>query len=88
VIWTKRLKQIETLCAAVPVFPVDVFAAAFAGKLFTELKAQGKTVGNQDLLIAGICLARSVPLLTRNEAHFAKISEISLLSLFGLKKSV
>jgi predicted nucleic acid-binding protein len=30
--------------------------------------------GNQDILIAGICLANGIPLLTRNTSHFASIT--------------
>ena len=69
----KRLKQIEAFCESVPVFTLDLLAAAYAGKIYTDLKSKGTTVGNQDILIAGICLANGLPLLTRNKAHFAPI---------------
>ena len=68
-----RLKQVETFCEGVPVFTLDLLAAAYAGKIYTDLKSTGKTIGNQDILIAGICLANRLPLLTRNKAHFAPI---------------
>jgi tRNA(fMet)-specific endonuclease VapC len=69
----KRLKQIEAFCERVPVFPLNLLAAAHAGKIYTDLKSKGRTVGNQDILIAGVCLANGLPLLTRNTAHFAPI---------------
>lgn len=74
----KRLKQIETFCEGVPVFTLDLLAAAYAGKIYTDLKSKGLTVGNQDILIAGICLANSLPLLTRNTAHFAPIKGLTI----------
>jgi predicted nucleic acid-binding protein len=76
----KRLKQIEAFCERVPVFTVDVLAAAYAGKIYTDLKSRGTTIGNQDILIAGVCLANGLPLLTRNKAHFAPIKG---LAIFG-----
>lgn len=74
----KRLKQIETFCESVPIFTLDLLAAAYAGKIYTDLKSTGKTIGNQDILIAGICLANGLPLLTRNKAHFAPIKGLAI----------
>jgi predicted nucleic acid-binding protein len=37
------------------------------------------TIGNQDILIAGICLANGLPLLTRNSAHFAPIKGLVIV---------
>ena len=74
----RRLKQVETFCLGVAILPLDLVAAAQAGKIYTELKSKGMTVGNQDILIAGICLANGLPLLTRNAAHFAPITGLSL----------
>jgi tRNA(fMet)-specific endonuclease VapC len=74
-----RLKQIQTFCESVPVFALDLLAAAYAGKIYTDLKSEGMTVGNQDILIAGICLARGLPLLTRNTARFAPIQGLTIV---------
>jgi tRNA(fMet)-specific endonuclease VapC len=76
----KRLKQLEAFFERVPVFALDLLAAAYAGKIYTDLKAEGVTVGNQDILIAGICLAHSLPLLTRNRPHFALIKGLAIFS--------
>lgn len=78
VIGGKRLKQIEVFCESVPVFNLDLLAAAYAGKIYTDLKSKGMTIGNQDILIAGICLANGLPLLTRNSAHFAPIKGLDM----------
>lgn len=74
VVGAKRQKQIELFFESVPVFSLGLLAAAYAGKIYTDLKSKGLTIGNQDILIAGICLANSLPLLTRNRAHFAPIN--------------
>lgn len=77
----KRLKQIETFIKNIYIFPLNAVEAAIAGKIFTDLKAKGKLIGNHDILIAGICIANSLPLLTRNVAHFTPIKELNLISV-------
>ena len=74
----KRLKQLESFFAHVPVLPLDVLAAAYAGRVYTELRSEGVTVGNQDILIAGTCLANGLPLFTGNSSHFAPIKGLTL----------
>jgi tRNA(fMet)-specific endonuclease VapC len=75
-----RLKQLETFFAHVPVLPLDILAAVYAGRVYTDLKSAGLTVGNQDILIAAICLANGVPLLTGNTSQFASIQGLTLLT--------
>jgi predicted nucleic acid-binding protein len=76
----KRLKQLESFFERVPVLSLDLLAAAYAGKVYTDLKGEGVTVGNQDILIAGICLANGLPLITRNKAHFSPINGLTIFS--------
>jgi len=73
----RRLRQVEMFCLGVPILPLDLLAAAQAGKIYTELKSRGMTIGNQDILIAGICLANGLPLLTRNSAHFSPVAGLA-----------
>lgn len=44
-----------------------------------ELEGRGETIGMSDYLIAGVCLARPLPLLTRNRAHFDRIPGLILV---------
>lgn len=74
----KRLKQLESLFAHVHVLPLDVLAAAYAGRIYTDLRSESFTVGNQDILIAGVCLANGLPLFTGNTSHFASIKGLTL----------
>lgn len=76
----KRIIQIETFIKNVFIFSLDTIEAATAGKIFTDLKAKGKLIGNQDILIASICISNSLPLLTRNINHFKIIKKIKLIS--------
>lgn len=81
VISKRRLIQIENFVKEIHIFPLNLVEAAIAGRIFTELKAKGKLIGNQDILIAGICIANSLPLLTKNVAHFEIIKDLKLMPL-------
>jgi len=76
----RRLSQIETLIQGVTILPLDVIEAVIAGKIYTQLKSKGQLVGTHDILIAATCVANTVPLYTKNVAHFSKIEEIQVLS--------
>ena len=76
----RRLSQIETLIQGVTILPLDVIEAVIAGKIYTQLKSKGQLVGTHDILIAAICVANTVPLYTKNVAHFSKIEDIQVLS--------
>jgi len=80
----KRLKQIETFVKNVYVYPLNLIEAVIAAKIFTELKSKGNLIGNQDILIAGICIANSLPLLTRNTDHFSIIKDLRLIPVNNL----
>jgi len=74
----KRLKQINDLISAIPVLPLKKEDAKIASQVYTDLKKGGKLIGNQDILIAGICINHDTPLLTRNIKHFSVIPRLKI----------
>jgi tRNA(fMet)-specific endonuclease VapC len=50
-----------------------------ASKIFGDLKRKGSLVQDPDLLIAGICLANSLPLVTGNAKHFERFGKYGLV---------
>lgn len=80
IVGKKRLRQIENLILVIPVFPLDRKEAETAATIYNELKQCGTLIGNQDILIAGICITHDLPLLTRNTAHFSRISRLRLFA--------
>ena len=71
-------EPIERLLAALAVLPFDAPAGTAAADARRGLEAAGKTIGMADYQIAGICLSRSLPLLTRNRGHFERVPGLIL----------
>ncbi|HEY3358956.1 MAG TPA: type II toxin-antitoxin system VapC family toxin [Polyangia bacterium] len=71
-------RKVERLLAALAVVPLDEPASRAAAGVQRELSKGGARIATADALIAGICLARSAPLLTRNRAHFARVPGLVL----------
>jgi predicted nucleic acid-binding protein len=78
---SKRLKQIDDLISLLPVYPLDKIDAAVAAKIYGDLKKAGQLIGPQDILIAGICIAHDLPLITRNTEHFSRLKQLKLFTL-------
>ena len=76
----KRLRQINDLITNMQVFPLEKKEAKTSAQIYNDLKQTGKLIGNQDILIAGICITRNLPLMTRNIEHFSRISNLKLFS--------
>lgn len=73
--------QVEALLAPLVVLPFDEEAADAAAEIRLHPETSGTPIGMADYLIAGICLARSASLLTRNREHFERVRGLRLGSL-------
>src|SRR5574342_805325 len=68
--------QVEVLHAAlesVAVLPITRGAAEVAASANRYLARCGEALAAPDTLIAGVCIARGLPLLTRNRKHFGRV---------------
>ncbi len=68
----------ERLLDALEILPFDEAAAERAAGVRSALESRGEGIGMADYLIAGICLARSADLLTRNRKHFERVDGLKL----------
>ena len=73
--------KIHTLLAAMTILAFDYRAAEAAAEVRLQLETKGISIGMADFLIAGICLAHSATLLTRNRAHFERVPGLLLGTL-------
>lgn len=71
-------EAVERLLAPLAILPFDSAAASSAAAIRRALQETGEPIGTADYLIAGICLARSLPLLTRNRRHFGRVPGLLL----------
>ena len=76
----KRIKQIDDLTSILPVFSFEEKHAGASAKIYNALKKSGDLIGNQDILIAGICVTHDIPIYTRNISHFSRISQLRIFS--------
>lgn len=68
----------RTLLQNLPVLPFDRAAASHYGELRAELERTGKPVGEADLRIGSIALARGLTVVTGNVRHFQRIPNLTV----------
>jgi tRNA(fMet)-specific endonuclease VapC len=69
----ENLRKIDQFLKKVKVLPLDREAADRFGRFKTELRRQGKNIGDLDLLIASIAIRFGGTLITNNVEHFQRV---------------
>ena len=72
----ENLARLSVLLAALVILPYDEGAAHQFGRIKAGLERDGIAIGDLDLQIAGIALARGVPLVTHNRRHFERVPDL------------
>lgn len=73
------LEQLEkTLLPNLPVLPFDIAAARQYGEVRAELEHHGMLLGDADLRIGAIALARGLTVVTGNPQHFQRIPGLAV----------
>ena len=70
----------EALLGIMTILPFNDGAARRSANLHVELIHSNKDIGVKDVLIAAICLANSIPILTTNEQHFERVQAFEVLT--------
>lgn len=74
----KNLKAIQMLSKAITFIPLSDKAQQIFGRIKAELQKQGNLIEDMDLLIAATAIAEDRTLVTNNQKHFQRISELNL----------
>ena len=74
-------RTVEQLLKLLDIVALDADAAAVSAQVRRDLQARGFDIGMGDSLIAGIALAKRLPLLTRNRRHFERVTDLKLIDL-------
>jgi tRNA(fMet)-specific endonuclease VapC len=70
-------RPVHALLAA-PLLTLTRKAGLRGGALLGELRSNGEAIGVRDAMQAGICLETGATLVTRNLAHFERVSDLRL----------
>jgi tRNA(fMet)-specific endonuclease VapC len=68
----------EVLRHGLPILPFDAEAARRYGEIRAELERSGRPIGDADLRIASIALARGLTVVTGNLRHFRIIPNLTV----------
>ena len=68
----------DLLLPNLPVLPFDANAARRYGEIRAQLESQGTTLGDADLRIRSIALARDLTIVTGNVRHFQRIPGLAV----------
>ncbi len=74
-----HLHQRQRLLSLTEIIPMDRKIAETAAELFTAMRSKGKTIDNEDLIVAATALFLNLPVLTANKRHFSIIPGIQVL---------
>lgn len=74
----RQIKDFERLLSRCNIIHIDLESIRLSAKEYGKLRRKGITIGNSDLLIAGIALANGYILATNNTNHFQNIEELEL----------
>lgn len=75
---SERLEEIQRLLAEVKIVLFDAAAAEVYGRIRTQLRQNGRPIGEMDTLIGAIAVANQATLVTRNLKHFRLIDGLRI----------
>lgn len=76
---SRLVREVEDRVASyLPMLPFDADAARRYGDIRAELERRGTPIGDADLRIASIALARGLIVVTGNTKHFARVPDLIL----------
>jgi predicted nucleic acid-binding protein len=73
--------QFDRFLSTITVLPIELNTARRFGQLRAGLARSGSPLADADLLIAATAIENNLALVTGNARHFARISELNLISL-------
>lgn len=77
---TENLALVDRFCAQFESLPFDDRAASFYGVARAILAKEGALIGANDLMLASICLAHDLVLVTRNLREYSRVPGLAIES--------
>lgn len=75
---TKQLRKFKAFSATCETLSINFPSLEISSEIYADLRTKGITIGDHDLLIAGIAIANDLVLATNNKKHFQEISNLKV----------
>jgi len=76
----KKEMQFKEFLEDVTIFSIDNEVIDIASGLYSDLRRNGKTVGDADILIAAIVIRNKGTLVSNNTKHYENINQLKLIN--------
>jgi tRNA(fMet)-specific endonuclease VapC len=74
----KQIGKFENFISKCEILNISHDSVKLSAKIYADLRRKGITIGEIELLIAGIAIQSDLQLITNNTAHFSQIQGLSL----------
>jgi len=72
--------QFKEFLEDVTIFSIDNDVIDIASGLYSDLRRNGKTIGDADILIAAIVIKNKGTLVSNNTKHYENINQLKLIN--------
>lgn len=79
----ENIRVVKGILSRLEILEFDITGAEYYGKTYSELKEKGTLIGDRNILIASIALARSEKLITKNVQHYNEIRGLEVDSWYN-----
>jgi tRNA(fMet)-specific endonuclease VapC len=76
----KKEKQFKEFLEDVTIFSIDNDVIDIASELYSNLRKNGKSIGDADILIAAIVIRNEGTLVSNNTKHYEDINQLKLIN--------
>lgn len=77
--YSGKVTPVDDVLAMITPFDWTAEDSRKAAQIHAALSKSGETLTIKDVFIAGLCLSRTVPLVTRNVSHFNKVRGLEVI---------
>lgn len=74
----KNVTDVDILAEDIDIICFDTKSSKTLGKIYNELKKEGKLIDMMDMIISSVVIANNEILVTRNIKHFSKIRNLKI----------
>jgi predicted nucleic acid-binding protein len=77
---TIQLRKFKAFSATCEILSINFPSLEVSSEIYADLRTKGITIGDHDLLIAGIAVSNDLVLTTNNEKYFQSVSKLKVVN--------